>query len=84
MCIKTWPRLKYTYDRYGCKLAYILARDEEAAAKLLDEALQGAFYEIKEYVVVLKPEELLELRRALKLEGIRRLLEWLEVVKPIE
>ncbi|MEM4438401.1 MAG: hypothetical protein QW680_07170, partial [Pyrobaculum sp.] len=69
------------YDRYGSRLIYVLAGDEKAVARLLDEALQGAFHEIKEHVAVVRAEELLKLREALRLDGARRLLKWLEVVK---
>ncbi|AAL62650.1 conserved hypothetical protein [Pyrobaculum aerophilum str. IM2] len=78
---KDLAALKHAYDKYGCKLVYVLARDEEQVAKLLDEALQGAFHEIREHVAVVKPMELLKLREALRQEGVMRLLKWLEVVK---
>ena len=78
---KDLAALKHAYDRYGCKLVYVLARDEEQVAKLLDEALQGAFHEIKEHVAVVKPKDLLKLREALRQEGVRMLLKWLEAVK---
>lgn len=48
-------------------------------ARLLDG--QGAFHEIRERVAVMRAEELLKLREALRLDGARRLLKWLEVVK---
>ncbi|RFA94634.1 hypothetical protein CGL51_09510 [Pyrobaculum aerophilum] len=76
---KDLAALKHAYDRYGSKLIYVLAGDEEAVARLLDG--QGAFHEIREHVAVVRAEELLKLREALRLDGARRLLKWLELVK---
>jgi hypothetical protein len=67
------------YDRYGSRLIYVLAGDEKAVARLLDG--QGAFHEMREHVAVVRAEELLKLRDALRLDGARRLLKWLELVR---
>ena len=76
---KDLAALKHAHDKYSSKLIYVLAGDEEAVARLLDG--QGAFHEIREHVAVIRAEELLKLREALRLDGARRLLKWLELVK---
>ncbi|ABP51068.1 MULTISPECIES: EVE domain-containing protein [Pyrobaculum] len=81
---KDLAALKHAYDRYGSKLVYVLARDEEQVAKLLNEALQGAFHEIGEHIAVVKAEELHELHETLKLAGVKGLLKQLEVAKPAD
>ena len=78
---KNLAALKHAYDKCGSRLIYVLARDEEAVAWLLDKPLQVAFHEIKEHVAVVRAEELLKLRKSLQMDGARRLLKWLEVIK---
>ncbi|GAB6946853.1 hypothetical protein JCM16161A_09830 [Vulcanisaeta sp. JCM 16161] len=66
--------LKHAYDRYGSRLIYVITKDEETVMRLINEAVQGAFHEIKDQVIIVKAQELRQLHEALEPEGIRRLI----------
>lgn len=71
---KDLAALKHARDTYESKLIYVIARDESKVLSLVNEALEGAFHEIKDELILLKAEELVQLHEVLKKENARRLL----------
>ena len=71
---KDLSSLKHAYDRFGSKLIYIVARDEDKVISLVNEALEGAFHEIERAIIILRARELIQLHRALEQENTRRLI----------
>ena len=71
---KDLSSLKHAYDRFGSKLIYIVARDEDKVTSLIKEALEGAFHEIEKTIIILRARELIQLHGTLGQENTRRLI----------
>ncbi|MGC9227516.1 MAG: EVE domain-containing protein, partial [Caldivirga sp.] len=68
---KDLAALKHAYDKYGSRLIYVVARDEDTVLRLINEAIGGAFHEIKDELIIIKADELRRLHEALSSEAIR-------------
>ncbi len=68
---KDLAALKHAYDKYGSRLIYVIARDEDTVLRLINEAIGGAFHEIKDELIIIKANELRRLHEALSSEAIR-------------
>ena len=71
---KDLASLKHAYDRYGSLLIYVVARDEDSVTKLVNEAVRGAFHEIKDKLIIIKAYELRKLHGTLNDEAVRKLI----------
>ncbi|MEL9909421.1 MULTISPECIES: EVE domain-containing protein [Thermoprotei] len=71
---KDLSSLKHAYDKFGSKLIYVIARDEDKVVSLVNEAIEGAFHEIKDKIIILRTQELEEIHEALRKENTRRLI----------
>ena len=67
---KDLASLKHAYDKYRAKPIYVIARDEEVVAKLL----QGAFHEVKGKIIILRAWELKQLHEVLRQENVKRFI----------
>ena len=71
---KDFTALEHAHDRYGSRLIYVIARDEETVMKLINEAIQGAYHEIENEAIILRAQELRQLHETLRQENIRRFI----------
>jgi len=69
---KDLASLKHAYDKYGSLLIYVVARDEDAVARLVNEAVRGAFHEIKDKLIMIRADELRRLHEALSNGAVRK------------
>lgn len=72
---KDLAALKHAYDKYGSRPIYVIANEDvDQVLKLVNEAMQGAFHEIREQIIIIRHSELVQLHNTLRNENIKKLI----------